>query len=324
MKMKSTPMVLALLILIGFAVTLVLWRPWATPHGKETIKVGYLPITADLPFFVALEKGYFTDQGLQVEPVGFRTSNQVAEAMIAGHIDATSVIALTVLFSVEAAAPGEFKVFLITVVNESSRIHNILVGKQSAFLHLSDLKGKKIGTFPGSNYVGYTKLIMKDFLDPEKELTIIPMRPHLQLEALASGQVDAIFTLEPTGTLALEKGNARVLSENPLVKYIMNPFPTAASALSSRLLRERPEVARKYTTAIYKAVDFITSNEKEARGILTKYAGVSETVAQKSGLYVLWKHNEIDHDVLKRYAELTYEQGGLARRVKVADLVFER
>jgi NitT/TauT family transport system substrate-binding protein len=296
-------------------------------HGSDRtgrVAVGYLPITADLPLFVALEKGYFRDAGVDVEPIRFQTSNQVAEALVAGQIDATSVIALTVLFSVEANAPGQFRIFLVAVVDKNSSIHNILVRSDSLVRNLGDLKGRTIGVFPGSNYVSYTKAIMKNFLNPETELTIVQMRPEVQLEALLSGKVDAIFTLEPTGTVALQEGHVRVLSQNPLAEYIMAPFPTSASVLSTKFLNERPDVAKRYQAAIDRAVDFIRANENEARSYLPKYTGVSESVAGKSGLYILWKVGDIRHDMIQRYADLTHEQGDLPQAITVRDMFVDR
>jgi len=293
---------------------------WTQGESKEKARVGYLPITADISLFVAIDKGFFNEVGLEVEPIEYQTSNQVAEALIAGRIDATSVIALTVLFSVEASISEQFKVFELTIVGEGSRIHNILVRKDSNISSLKDLKGKKIGTFPGSNYLSYTKLIMKRFLDPDKDLTIVQMPPNIQIEALVSGQVDAIFTLEPTGTLAEEEGVAKVISENPLVKYIMNPFPTAASVVSTNFLKERPEDVKKLQLAIYKGIDFIRSNEEEARAVLTGYTPISESVAQKSGLYDFWKATEIDIALVQRYADLTYQEGDIEKQINVSEM----
>ena len=51
-------------------------------ENREVIRIGYLPITASLPLFIAQEKGYFTEQGLNVELVKFETSNQVIDSLV--------------------------------------------------------------------------------------------------------------------------------------------------------------------------------------------------------------------------------------------------
>ena len=77
-------------------------RADATPK----IRIGYWPIAAGLPFYVALEKGYFKEAGLDVEGVKFAGPPQIVEAMIAGRLDgsangtATAALAIGELASV--------------------------------------------------------------------------------------------------------------------------------------------------------------------------------------------------------------------------------
>ena len=49
------------------------------------IRIGYWPVAAGLPFFAAVEKGYFKEAGLDVEAVKFAGAQQVMEAMLSGR-----------------------------------------------------------------------------------------------------------------------------------------------------------------------------------------------------------------------------------------------
>ena len=64
--------------------------PSLAKAADDKIQIGYWPIASGLPFYVALEKGYFKEVGLNVEGVKFASPNQIAEAMIAGRIQGSA------------------------------------------------------------------------------------------------------------------------------------------------------------------------------------------------------------------------------------------
>ena len=69
----------------------------------------------------------------------------------------------------------------------------------------------------------FLKLVLKNHADVSK-INIVQLTPSLQTQALVSGQVDALFTLEPVGTIAESRGNVKVISVNPLYKKLDPAF----------------------------------------------------------------------------------------------------
>src|SRR2546426_7946541 len=57
----------------------------AGAQSGTKIRIGYWPIAAGLPFYVAIEKGFFKEAGLDVEPLKFAGAQQVMEAMLSGR-----------------------------------------------------------------------------------------------------------------------------------------------------------------------------------------------------------------------------------------------
>src|SRR3989344_5563832 len=53
----------------------------------EKVKIGYLPVVHGLPLYVAIEKGYFTEQGIAIEQVPFQAPNQIIDALLQGQLD---------------------------------------------------------------------------------------------------------------------------------------------------------------------------------------------------------------------------------------------
>ena len=77
------------------------------------IRVGYWPIAAGLPFYAAVEQGYFKDAGVNVEVLRLAGAQQIMEGMLAERIDGCANGTGSGNIAVgEIAAPGSFKIFL--------------------------------------------------------------------------------------------------------------------------------------------------------------------------------------------------------------------
>ena len=157
---------LVVLIAIGIALALLTWGVKRS-RSPEKIRYGYLPIASDASFFVAVERGFFTGQGLQVEPIKFETSNQALEALVAGRVDAIAPVALEAALALETNTSGQFKMVEMTAATAQTRVHRIEVKTDSQIKTLADLRGKKVGTFPGSQMVVFLKLILGRYFDAE-------------------------------------------------------------------------------------------------------------------------------------------------------------
>ena len=62
----------------------------ARSQAGPKIRVGYWPIAAGLPFYAAVEKGYFKEAGLDVEAIKFAGAQQIMEAMLSGRCDGSA------------------------------------------------------------------------------------------------------------------------------------------------------------------------------------------------------------------------------------------
>ena len=89
------------------------------------IAIGFWPVASGLPLFVAVEKGYFQEAGLEVEAVKFANPNQVAEALIAGRLQGTgNGVASGALGLAEITSPGLFKILTSNPSNYSGSPSN--------------------------------------------------------------------------------------------------------------------------------------------------------------------------------------------------------
>lgn len=320
--MKPKTIIITLFVLAIIVVAFIV----SCQQKKEevySLKIGYLPVTVDLPFFVAMENGYFTEEGLQVNAVRFEATTQLYNAMLSERIDAAAIGGLTALYGIETQRKEQFKIYALNANDETHYTDTLLVKKDSNITSPSQLKGKKIGTFPGTTIVVSTKLIMRKFNLSDMDYEIVQMPPHLQLQALETGQIDALMALEPTGTIAQQKGIGKVILKAPNAKYLINPFPGGAAAFKTSWVEQHPELALKIKRATERAIDFIRENPVGAKKTLPKYTGLDEEIALETLLCLYWKVEDADRDAVQKYADILYQEGIYKEKIDTSNFYFE-
>jgi NitT/TauT family transport system substrate-binding protein len=109
--------------------------------ASEKISIGYWPIASGLPFYVALEKGYFKDAGLNVEGVKFANPSQIVEAMIAGRIQGSANgTASAALALGEITSPNLFKIICSNPSNYKYVLDQFLVPIKSTAKSIKALR----------------------------------------------------------------------------------------------------------------------------------------------------------------------------------------
>jgi NitT/TauT family transport system substrate-binding protein len=292
--------------------------------AEGVVKIGHLRIVTSLPTYVAQEKGFFTQEGLKVELIPFQSGTEITDALIAGRIDCIASTATTGLWAVAQTAPDRFKVFLLngSKANKENNAFSVVVKKDSPLKGLKDLKGKKVGTFPGISSVVLAKAVIRTQIDPAKIIFTEVPPPNIT-PALAAGQIDAFFAPEPSGMIAVSQGVGRYLIKSPLsLLKLKRGLPGAAFAFSAKFLQERPEQAKKLKACLDKAVDYIRTNEKEARPFLVKYTGLPEAIAMSIPLDEWIKLEEFDKRAGQEYFDLLYKEGAFKERVDTTKLYY--
>ena len=309
MKTARTRAIIALsLVVAAVCAFLILQRPQPT---TSRIRVGYIPFNADLPFFVAMDKGFFMDEDLKIEAVRCGDSTEALNAMLSGHVDMVAGLTFSIFFAAELASPGRFKLFFPFSEEDPRIMSYLLVAKKSGISSLEDLRGKRIGTYTGATQLLYLKLFLKGIgLDPERDVEIIQVSPTLQVQALAANRVDALFTVEPYGTIAIRESAGQVLVENPRSKFILKPFWSGAAAVSVSFWQRSPDCVRRINNALNKAVGYIQSQEEDAKKVLPKFTPMDEQTAVLSGIYRWYRLSEsIDFSSIQELSELMNKHG---------------
>lgn len=298
-------------------------------QSNPKIRIGFWPVASGLPFFAALEKGYFKEAGLDVEPLKFASAQQVMEAMLSGRAEGSSNGTASAALAIgEIAQPGLFKIFCTNPTNAKFVLDEFVVPKDSPIKSIADLKGKRIASGPGIQNVTLAKVMLERAGAGPMSVTELPIGQHVA--ALAAGQVDAVYTLEPTGTVGRMNGTTRNLEVGVVAKYIlgdpMAPWHGGAASLTSEFIAKHPEVAKKYIAAYKRGVDLVRSSPNVARPFLKGYTAIEGPLTSEVPMSDYMFYNEFkpaDVAYFQKFYDLFSERGIFQRRVVVDTLLYK-
>lgn len=325
-KIINVGLCISLLIAIGLVIYSFVFLPKHTQpvsikENAEKIKIGYLPVLVNLPLFVAIENKYFEKYNLKVEAIETQSPNNIIDGIISGNLDGAGVLAYPILFTAEEKYPNEFKIFASGDETQSEYVSAIITKNDSPINKPEDLKGKKIGVYTGLVQILFLKGIIAGMgMDPEKDIEIVQIEPRLQLQALESGQFDALSTVEPYQAIAKSQNLTKTIIENPRVKYIQNPFPSVATPISSKFIKDNPEAVKAYLLSIRDAIDFIKDHPEEAKSYLAKYTPISKEDAQKTNILKFNQFGEEDKEEIQKNANWMFEHKLLSKKINIYNM----
>jgi NitT/TauT family transport system substrate-binding protein len=303
--------------------------PLLRAQTAPKIRVGYWPIAAGLPFYAAVEKGYFKEAGLEVEAIKFAGAQQIMEAMLAGRCDASANGTGSANLAIgEIAAPGSFKIFASNPSNAKNVLDEFLVPAASSVKTIAELKGKRVASGPGIQNVTLAKTVLERAGATGTTVIELPIGQHVA--ALASGQVDAAYTLEPTGTIGRLNGSTRVLETGVISKYIlgdaMAPWFGGSASLKAEFVQQYPAQAKKFVAAYAKGIALVRSNPSEARQYLKGYTAIEGPLSSEVPLAAYTLYNEFtpkDVAHFQKFFDLFSDKGIFSSRLMVESMLYK-
>jgi NitT/TauT family transport system substrate-binding protein len=293
------------------------------------IRVGYWPIAAGLPFYAAVELGYFKEAGLNVEVQRYAGAQQVMEGMLSDRCDgsANGVGSGNIAIG-ELAAPGSFKIFCANPSNAKNVLDEFLVPIASTVKSIAELKGKRVGSGPGIQNVTLCKAVLEKAGATGATVVELPIGQHVA--SLAAGQIDAVYTLEPTGTIGRMNGTTRVLESGVIAHYVlgdpMAPWFGGSAALTSAFIAKYPAETKKYIAAYGKGVDFVRNKPAEARQYMKGYTAIEGALTAEVPLAAYTMYNEFtkaDIASFQKFFDLFADRGVFASRLMVDTMIYK-
>ncbi len=277
------------------------------------------------PQYVAIEEGYFEEEGIELTLVNGGGADKVMTAMVSGEADIGFMGSEA---SIYTYAGGE-EDYAVNFAQLTQRAGNFLVGREpEEDFDWANLAGKKVlgGRAGGMPQMVFEYILKKNGLDPKTDLEIDQsINFGLTAAAFTSDDSDYTVEFEPFATgLELERNGYVVASLGEDSGYV----PYTAYCAKKSFLADHPELIQKFANAIQKGMDYVNSHSAEEIAEVI-HPQFKETpmenvvkIVERYKAQDTWKNDLVfekeSFDLLQNILE---EAGELPMRVPYEDLV---
>jgi NitT/TauT family transport system substrate-binding protein len=297
----------------------------APAAAQDKVKVGVFPVSSSLPYFVALERGFFKEQNVEPELVRLIGGPPNVAAMITNQIDAAAVLVTIEGMNANLKKPGVAMYISINSQNKTYQMEQFVVRRGYQATSLKDLKGAKIMSAPGPANVTMAKAALAAVGLKEGDYTIDQLDMGQHVNAMTAGTFDAGYTLEPNASTMRKMGIATTLEAGVIAHYVLgdpnaNAF-VGGCALTTDFIKSRPDVARRFTAGWEKAVRLINENPGEARKHLVKNTFTPEDVVDTVPMIRYFMAGDLsakDKADYQKFIDFSVQTGTLSEKIEVA------
>ncbi|RTH33243.1 taurine ABC transporter substrate-binding protein [Thermus scotoductus] len=299
---------------------------WAQ-RGRRRLRLAFCSqLLCIIPYEVALRRGYFAEEGLEVELVYARGGSQALQFLVGRAVDYAATSLDAALQAYRQGAP-----ILRFCSTGRLPLFALAAAPKSAVKGLKDLEGKTVGVsaLGNADHVLLVYLLRKAGVDP-KRVQYATLGPNLY-EALRAGHVEVGMVQEPALTLLKEAGGRELVNLMDLRQartYLGGPYEFMGVAVRREERQGRLEEMRALSRALEKALRFIHAanahliadtlpkaliaggDEERLRAVIERY---------RKDLYPT--RVRIDLEAARRVAESQMEAGPLPPSFRVESLL---
>jgi NitT/TauT family transport system substrate-binding protein len=290
----------------------------------DKVRVATFLASSELPFYIALERGYFKDAGLEVEAIPFATTQLILQSVVTGDVDAVAILNALEMLNVDVLRPDTAVFISLNGQNSRYQIEQFVARPDFPARTLKDLKGARLFSAPGPANMGVARRVLEvNGLVAGKDYTLQEVQMGQQLGAIKGRNFDAGYTLEPIASLMVAQGAAKRVEVGVISTYLLGDKEalavTAGGGLAAKFVREHPQVAARYASAWARAIQD-ANNDPTVRSLLVKYMNVPASLAPTVPLV----HFAMVRDVgakeianLQRYCDFGVSIGVVKRPIDV-------
>jgi NitT/TauT family transport system substrate-binding protein len=269
------------LILVCLLIALLL-PGLSKAQEKKLLRIVFVSLSWNnqLPFRIAIARGFFKDQGLSVEPIFVRGGPTALAALISGDVDFASI------GGAQAAIRSRAKGLDIHIIASQSNYTNYtLLGSKEAKT-VEDLRGKIIGVTGAGAFSDFAIRIYlkRNNLDPDRDVVLRAIGgTAVRAVALERGLIAAApFSAEDAVRL-LDKGYPMIVNLNEALRIPQSVFVTRGDTL-----QKYPETTKRFLKAVILGMQFAKNNKQEAikTGYATGLRGEPDVVNRSYDLFI--------------------------------------
>lgn len=271
MKKKIIITVIGLVLIIGLFVVYSIFKK---EEDSSLTKIRLAEVTHSpfyAPLYVAIEKGYMEEEGIEMELLLTPGADKVAAAVLSGDVE--------IGFAGEESAiyiyKGEEEDYLITFAGLTKRDGQFIISKNEQF-SWNDLEGKEVlvgrqGGMPALNFINALK---NAGIDPSK----VNLNYSVEFASLSGsfigGVGDYVNLFEPNATLLEAGGYGHVVAS---VGRLSGEMPYTAFYTKKSFLEENKDLLNKFSKAINKGLKYVQTHtaRETAEAILPQFTDSS-------------------------------------------------
>jgi NitT/TauT family transport system substrate-binding protein len=288
--------------------------------GSEatTLRVGVIPIADVAPLYLGIDKGFFEEENLTIEPQLAEGGAAITPAVVSGDFQIGFSNTISLLIAASKGVPVEIiSQGVLGGKNEKEAWADLLVLKDGPIQQPQDLEGKTIAVNTLSNICEVT---IKASLEPEGvdvdqlKFTEVPF-PDMNA-ALEQKRVDGACVVEPFVSQG-KAGAARGI--DPFYVRTAPDLTVATYFTSKQYAAENSDVVDRFVQAMNKSLEYAQANPDEVRDILLDYTEIPPEAAEAIKLPI-WR-TDLNEPTIERLSELSAKYGLIEEEPELDELI---
>ncbi|MEV1170244.1 ABC transporter substrate-binding protein [Nonomuraea sp. NPDC049784] len=287
---------------------------------KTDLLIGQYPGADSAPLFIAMERGFFKEEGLNVKQEAIQAPQQVLGKLSNGAMDIVLGSYATIL-TIQEAGTEKFK-YIADSYQGATGAFGVMVKKDSPVKQVSDLKGKKIGV---NALAGLGTLTMSPHfklagLDPKADFQYVEVPTTNWLSALDKGDVDAVWMTDPYVSQAKNQLGATMLLDT--MSGPTEGLPITGWAATEKWVQKNPKSLAAFQRAMAKAQNIAATDRSAVTKVLPTYTKIPPETAATINLGAY--PTSLSAQRIQRVADLMYEAGMLKQKVNAASMIYSK
>ena len=288
--------------------------------GTQTLKVGVIPIADVAPLYLGMDKGFFEEEGLKIEPQLAEGGAAIVPSVVSGDYqigfsNTTSlIIAASKNLPIQIISQG-----VLAGETPEQAWDGVIVPKGSDIKELGDLEGKTVAvnTLNNVSQVVVNTALKEAGADYTKVKYVEVPFPDMNA-ALESKRVDAAFQVEPGYSGGLAAGSKNI--SNAYEEMAPN-YTVATYFASKQYIGENRDTVDSFNRAMQKSLDYASQHDDEVRAIVGTYTEIPKEVLDKMNLPV-WK-SDLNRPTIEQTSAAALEYGFIDEEPSLDELILQ-
>jgi NitT/TauT family transport system substrate-binding protein len=283
-----------------------------------TLRVGVIPIADVAPLYLGIDKGFFKQEQLTIEPQLAEGGAAITPAVVSGDFQIGFSNTISLLIAASKGVPVEIiSQGVLGGKNEQEAWADLLVLKDGPIKEPQDLEGKTIAVNTLANICEVT---IKASLEPEGvdidqlKFTEVPF-PDMNA-ALEQERVDAACVVEPFVSQG-KAGAARGIA--PFYVRTAPDLTVATYFTSKQYAQENSDVVDRFVRAMNKSLEYAQAHPDEVREILLDYTEIPPEAVEAIKLPI-WR-TDLNEPTIERLSELSAKYGLIEEEPDLDELI---